>query len=158
AGVLNEIKVKEGETVPVNSVVAVIGEAAGEPVAPTQAAPTPAAVKPSAPPPPPKRPEVTATPPPPVAKPQGGVAKTPVGPPEVAPPPAALAARPWSAEEARQLRLSPLVRRIAREHHVDVRNIRGSGTGGRVTKADILSYIEAGLPVSAPQGGASTGQ
>ena len=57
-------------------------------------------------------------------------------------------AKSWSAAEAREMRLSPLVRKIAKEHHVDVRNIAGSGAGGRVTKHDILSYIEAGSPVS----------
>ena len=45
---------------------------------------------------------------------------------------------------------SPVVRKIAREHHVDVRNIAGSGDGGRVTKNDILAYIEAGAPARAP--------
>ena len=61
------------------------------------------------------------------------------------------------------MRLSPLVRKIAKEHHVDVRNIAGSGGGGRVTKHDILGYIEAGSPVFAPpafapQGGATARQ
>ena len=51
--------------------------------------------------------------------------------------------------EARELRLSPVVRKIAREHRVDVRNIAGSGAGGRVTKSDILAYIDAGAPPSA---------
>jgi 2-oxoglutarate dehydrogenase E2 component (dihydrolipoamide succinyltransferase) len=45
--------------------------------------------------------------------------------------------------------LSPVVRKIAREHHVDVRNIAGSGEGGRVTKSDILAYIDAGSPAPA---------
>jgi pyruvate dehydrogenase E2 component (dihydrolipoyllysine-residue acetyltransferase) len=58
-------------------------------------------------------------------------------------------ARPWSAAEARELRLSPVVRKIAREYHIDVRNIAGSGEGGRVTKSDILAYIDAGAPASA---------
>jgi len=58
------------------------------------------------------------------------------------------------------LRLSPVVRKIAREHHVDVRNIAGSGEGGRVTKSDIQAYLEAGAPAFAPQApaGASAGQ
>jgi 2-oxoglutarate dehydrogenase E2 component (dihydrolipoamide succinyltransferase) len=43
--------------------------------------------------------------------------------------------------------LSPVVRKIAREHQVDVRNIAGSGAGGRVTKSDILAYLDAGAPV-----------
>jgi pyruvate dehydrogenase E2 component (dihydrolipoyllysine-residue acetyltransferase) len=51
--------------------------------------------------------------------------------------------------------MSPLVRKIAREHHIDVRNIAGSGSGGRVTKADILGYLDAGAPVSAPTAGTS---
>ena len=51
--------------------------------------------------------------------------------------------------------MSPLVRKIAREHHIDVRNIAGSGSGGRVTKADILGYLDAGAPVSAPTVGTS---
>jgi 2-oxoglutarate dehydrogenase E2 component (dihydrolipoamide succinyltransferase) len=42
------------------------------------------------------------------------------------------------------------VRKIAREHHIDVRNIAGSGGGGRVTKNDILAYIDAGAPAFAP--------
>jgi 2-oxoglutarate dehydrogenase E2 component (dihydrolipoamide succinyltransferase) len=40
------------------------------------------------------------------------------------------------------------VRKIAKEHHIDVRNIAGSGAGGRVTKSDILGYIDAGAPVN----------
>ena len=47
--------------------------------------------------------------------------------------------------------MSPVVRKIAREHHIDVRNIAGSGGNGRVTKSDILAYIDAGAPASAPQ-------
>jgi 2-oxoglutarate dehydrogenase E2 component (dihydrolipoamide succinyltransferase) len=52
------------------------------------------------------------------------------------------------------------VRKIAREHHVDVRNIAGSGEGGRVTKSDILAYIDAGSPATAmpAAAGATTGQ
>ncbi|RPI50483.1 MAG: 2-oxo acid dehydrogenase subunit E2, partial [Acidobacteria bacterium] len=65
-----------------------------------------------------------------------------------------------SAAEARSLRLSPVVRKIARDHHIDVRNIMGSGAGGRVTKEDILAYIDAGAPTVAPQdtGGAMARQ
>ena len=52
--------------------------------------------------------------------------------------------------------MSPVVRKIAREHHIDVRNIAGSGEGGRVTKNDILAYIDAGAPASAPQAAADS--
>src|SRR5262245_33452551 len=160
AGVLNEIKVKEGETVPVNSVVAVIGESAAATSAPPSA---PASAQPSAPPP-----RKETAPPAPVAKSAAAappVDQVPIAAKPPAPIPRASAAaapteqapvlaRPWSAAEARQLRLSPLVRKIAREHRIDVRNISGSGAGGRVTKADSLSYLEAGAPTLAPQGGA----
>jgi 2-oxoglutarate dehydrogenase E2 component (dihydrolipoamide succinyltransferase) len=163
AGVLSEIKVKEGETVAVNSVVAVIGESASAPagasaVAPASApgasasAPAGATADRSA--------AKSAAPPAPLA-PSSRVA--PVAPPAPAFAPAGAAAgkpglaKPWSAAEARELRLSPLVRKIAREHHVDVRNIAGSGAAGRVTKADILGYLEAGAPAFAPAG-ATAGQ
>jgi pyruvate dehydrogenase E2 component (dihydrolipoamide acetyltransferase) len=138
AGVLSEIKVKEGETVPVNSVVAVIGEAGGATTAPpseAKTAPAPAVAKPTA-----------ATAPAPLSRPAPA---TPVGTAAPAAPsaPAPGLSKPWSSAEARGLRLSPLVRKIAKDHHVDVRNIAGSGAGGRVTKSDILGYIEAGAPV-----------
>ena len=48
--------------------------------------------------------------------------------------------------------MSPVVRKIAREHRIDVRSIAGSGAGGRVTKNDILSYLEAGAPVTPTAG------
>src|ERR1700730_1522012 len=163
AGVLSEIQVKEGETVPVNSVVAVIGEGSGARAAAPPPAPSAAAAK-SAPAPvaaksaPAETPAPKEVPPPanavPAPAPPTTPAPVPGAPaptPKPAPPPSAGApslAKPWSAAEARELRLSPLVRKIAREHHVDVRNIAGSGAGGRVTKADILGYVEAGAPVS----------
>jgi pyruvate dehydrogenase E2 component (dihydrolipoamide acetyltransferase) len=131
AGRLAEIKVKEGETVPVNSVVAVIG-AAGEAVA---AAPTPA---PAAAPAPqtPESPEPT-------------LPEAAVGQPESAPVQTAPAA---SSTDAHRQRSSPLVRRIAREHNVDIGRIQGTGINGRVTKNDILGFIEAGgtAPAQAP--------
>jgi pyruvate dehydrogenase E2 component (dihydrolipoamide acetyltransferase) len=158
AGVVSEIKVKEGETVPVNSVVAVIGEqgaAATAPAAASVAPPAPPAAKPAAapaqpPPPSPRQPETAAV----RSSPGPSIGSAPQPPA----PDSGKPARPWSAAEARELRLSPLVRKIAREHHVDVRNIAGSGVGGRVTKDDILSYIEAGAPGAsafAPPSGAT---
>jgi 2-oxoglutarate dehydrogenase E2 component (dihydrolipoamide succinyltransferase) len=127
AGVLTEIKVKEGETVPVNSVVAVIGSADG---APREAAPAQA-----------------PAPAPPSEMPQGAV-----GQPEAAPAVAAVAQRaeatpssaPASVEDLRRQKSSPLVRKIAREHNVDIRQINGTGVSGRVTKSDILGFIETG--------------
>ena len=132
AGVLAEIRAGEGETVPVDSIVAVIAESgaivspapAGVPAAAQR---PPAAPAPVAPPPVPPRP----TPAPPAA---------PSAPPAVpaSPPPSA---EP-SGEELRRHRTSPVVRRIAREHDIDIAQLQGSGVGGRVTKQDILGFIE----------------
>jgi pyruvate dehydrogenase E2 component (dihydrolipoamide acetyltransferase) len=127
AGIVSEIRVNEGETVPVNSVVAVIG-AAGETVAAAPAAQTPPA---------PARGEAPA----PSPQADGGTAPTPrPAPPAAA---AAPAAQPGSAssEEVIRQRSSPLVRKIAKEHNVDILQLQGSGIAGRVTKDDILGYI-----------------
>ena len=153
AGTLLEIKVKEGETVPVNSVVATIG-AAGE------SAVAPAAGKAEA---------VAATPPPSgtsqphTSQPDGAAptASAPAAPATVTAPtpgpadapkttgsPAIdVAPAPATKVEIRQ-KSSPLVRKIAEEHGVDITHIAGSGIGGRVTKADILGFIEKGAPTA----------
>ena len=104
AGVLMDIAVKEGETVPVNSVVATIG-AAGEKLAAAPAAPA--------------------------------------APAAVAAPAAPDAPDALETSDDRQ-KSSPLVRRIAKEHNLDIGRIQGSGIGGRVTKQDILTFIESG--------------
>ncbi len=118
AGVLVAIAVKEGETVPVNSVVATIG-VAGEQVA-AQAPVTAVAAAPVA-----AAPPSTAAPVPVPAGAGGPVA----------------AAAP---EDGERQKSSPLVRRIAKEHNVDIGRIHGTGLGGRVTKQDILGFIEKG--------------
>lgn len=112
SGVLQEIKVAEGNTVQVNTVVGVIG-AEGE------AAATPAA-KPSSTT---AAPEKKAAPPPPAPA-----------------PPAASA--PAQEEEDEDVRSSPLVRKLAREHNVNLGQVQGTGTGGRITKQDILDFVE----------------
>jgi pyruvate dehydrogenase E2 component (dihydrolipoamide acetyltransferase) len=131
AGVVSEIRVKEGETVPVNSVVAVIGSGVAAPV-PAKAA------EPSAPPPPPPhyhdRDEPAAAPPAAPAR----AAASPARPEPVEGRPAANG----STEDAIRERSSPLVRKIAKEHNVDIAQIRGTGIAGRVTKDDILGYID----------------
>jgi 2-oxoglutarate dehydrogenase E2 component (dihydrolipoamide succinyltransferase) len=147
AGVLSEIKVKEGETVPVNSVVAVIGGAGDVSASAADAAAAgPATASPS--------------------RGQSEVPEAAAGQPEAAPAVAAVAAGsdegPRSREELRRQKSSPLVRRIAKEHNVDIQQINGTGISGRVTKNDILGYIQGGgasaapsaRPVSAPAGGA----
>jgi 2-oxoglutarate dehydrogenase E2 component (dihydrolipoamide succinyltransferase) len=156
SGVLSEIKVAEGKTVAVQTVIAVIeteavaGAAAGP-------APQPAARAAEAPrsAPPPTKPAaavLAALPPPP-----------PPPPPAASVPAAAPAARRAdgggveTAEDRLRRRSTPLVRKIAAEHNVDIGRIPGSGIAGRVTKQDILSFIESGAatpPPSAPAAGA----
>jgi len=144
AGVLLEVRAKEGETVPVNAVVAVIGEAGSAVAAPPKPAaapaPAPAAAAPHAPAPvaaPTAVPAAAPAAPPAPAH----VARTPAAPP---------ASAALSGDELRRLKSSPLVRKIAGEHNVDIRQIAGSGLGGRVTKNDILAFIDQAGSGSVP--------
>lgn len=137
AGIVAEIRVQEGQTVPVNTVVAVIGSGA-EVVA---AAPTMPA--------PPPEPEV------PVGgmaagdkSAQGGPAQ-PSGPSFQARQPAA--APSGSIEDLIRRRSSPLVRKIAKERNVDLSLVQGTGIAGRVTKQDLLGYL-ASEPASVLRG------
>ncbi|HEX8069555.1 MAG TPA: 2-oxoglutarate dehydrogenase, E2 component, dihydrolipoamide succinyltransferase [Pyrinomonadaceae bacterium] len=172
AGTLLEIKFKEGETVEVNKVVAVIGDGDGQaaaPAQPQQAAPTPAS---------PAQPQAAAATQyqpggwmqeggqPPATAAQAAVAPQPPPPPPAAQQSApaqgqaragasgtnATAAAPAAApsvEELRRTKSSPLVRNIAREHGIDISQLEGTGASGRVTKNDILSYIESGAQPAA---------
>lgn len=127
AGVLKEIKVGEGQTVPIQTVVAVI-DAAGSAAA---AAPAPAPTKKEeAPAKPAEEKKAAATPPPP---------PPPAAPAKAAPAPAA----PRAAEE--EIRSSPLVRRLAKEHGIDLVQVPGTGAGGRISKKDIQAAIESGV-------------
>jgi 2-oxoglutarate dehydrogenase E2 component (dihydrolipoamide succinyltransferase) len=127
SGILQEIKVAEGNTVQVNTIVGIIGEANGAPAA----APAPAKSSPS-----------VASPAPPPAK-----AEAP------APPAATPAAASRDAEEDdSDVRSSPLVRKLARENNVDLARVSGTGTGGRVTKQDVLDFVDrrVAAPAAAP--------
>ncbi len=140
AGVLTEIKVREGETVAVNSVVAVIG-GVGE-----QAADLPPGGGSQ---------EVSDST---AAKPSEDMPESAVGQREASPAAVAVAAAPGqTVDDLRRQKSSPLVRRIAREHNVDIRQINGSGISGRVTKHDILDYIETGPKPAGPFDGAHGG-
>jgi pyruvate dehydrogenase E2 component (dihydrolipoyllysine-residue acetyltransferase) len=130
AGVLLDVKVKEGETVAVNSVVAIIG-AADEARSAAQPEAKPAAPAKNEPAP------VSAG-----TAPADALPEAAVGQPE---------SGPQSVEDLRRQKSSPLVRRIAREHNVDIRLIKGTGVSGRVTKTDILGFIESGGPALAAQ-------
>ena len=139
AGVLLEIIVAEGTTVPINTVVAKIGEA-GEATASAPAAeapaPAPAAAAAPAPTPAPAAPPAPA--PAPVATPAAPHFTVPPQPGE-------------SKEELQKRRSSPVVRNIAEEKGVDLSQVPGTGISGRVTKADIVAFVEkGGAPAAAP--------
>jgi pyruvate dehydrogenase E2 component (dihydrolipoamide acetyltransferase) len=120
-GVLAAINVEEGGTATVNSVVAVIALVGDDAAAAASSATPDAAVAPA-----PHEPSVAASPRPQVSR--SGTGLTP--------------------DEVHRQKSSPLVRKIAREHGVDLTQIAGSGLGGRVTKTDIHRFIE-GAPADA---------
>ncbi|MEO8295854.1 MAG: dihydrolipoamide acetyltransferase family protein [Gemmatimonadota bacterium] len=136
AGTLAEILVQEGQTVAVQTVVARIETekgAAASATAPT--APAPAAAAPAS----------TATPPPAVRPAQTAPASAPAAPPP-AQAPGATSSSPRSdesAEERLRRRSTPLVRKMAAEHNLDIAGIPGTGFAGRVTKNDVLGYLES---------------
>jgi pyruvate dehydrogenase E2 component (dihydrolipoamide acetyltransferase) len=120
SGILQDIKVVEGNTVQVNTVVGTIA-GDGEAVS----APTPS----------------KASPPP--------VTTQAVAPPSHSPVEAQSIAEPGS-EEDEHARSSPLVRKIAREHNVNLSQVSGTGMGGRITKQDIMAFLEKPETASAP--------
>lgn len=147
AGTLTEVRFKEGDTVEVNTVVAVLDGGQGavktETPAPEVEAPAPA-------PPPPQQ---AAPPPPPPPPPAPPVQARPTPPPPAPPAAEKRDGSAATAEELRRTKSSPLVRKIAQEHGVDISQLEGTGLSGRVTKNDILSYIESGTaaaPSKAP--------
>lgn len=168
AGVLTEIRHKEGETVEVNSVVAVLdgnGAGAAAPSAPAEAkkeepkSEVPAAAAPQAGQ---AKAEVAAADATSAETPAvQGKAEQPKREPTPSPAKpaegsAAIARAPSkgngaTAEELRRTKSSPLVRRIAQEHGVDIAKLEGTGLSGRVTKNDILSFIESGAPAALTQ-------
>jgi pyruvate dehydrogenase E2 component (dihydrolipoamide acetyltransferase) len=136
AGVLKEIKVGEGQTVPVQTVVAVIDAVGLSAAAAPSPAPSPA---------------------------KGEAPKAATPPSSARPAAAAPAAQPAAAGgNGQKVRSSPLVRRIAREHKIDLTQVPGTGAGGRVSKRDILAAVEGGAaaprasaPMGAPAGAAT---
>ena len=128
SGTLTEIRVAEGDTVPVGTVIAVVGAAGAAPAptsapAPVAAAPAPVAVAPT-----------------PVVAPAPAPAPAPVvvAP---APAPAPTVAAPAPVATSNKL-LSPVVRRLVAEHGIDVNALVGSGPGGRITREDVLDHID----------------
>ena len=137
AGVLTEIRVPEGDTVAVGTVIAVVGAAgsAPAPAAAPAAAPAPAPVAAPAPPPAP----VSTPAPVPAAAPVVS-APSPVIPP--------LPAAPAASTEG--LVLSPVVRKIIAENGLNAASIRGTGPGGRITREDALAAIGSAPAAATP--------
>ena len=176
AGVVTKIIVGDGQTVNVGTPLAEISTdevsaAAPEaPVAEAPAAEATAADAPAAavaPSPPAEAPAAEVAPSPPAEAPAATVAETPALPPPAAEKPAeemrtpaqeapASAPPPGAAEKAppqpttdASTRMTPAVRRLVREHEIDVAQLRGSGAGGRVTRDDVLAFIERGAAAPA---------
>jgi pyruvate dehydrogenase E2 component (dihydrolipoamide acetyltransferase) len=154
-GYLTNTLVEEGATVPIGTPVATIGSQDEVGKAPAAAAPAPAAAEAPAP----SAPEAaTAT-----AEPAEPTASAPA--PTYGAQPAAVAERAEAAPAAperadgERMRASPLVKRLAEEHGIDLSQVAGSGPGGRIIKADIADYVSgkkqapqaAAAPAAAPQ-------
>lgn len=141
SGVLLEILVGEGKTVEVGTVVARLEtDAAVAAAAPPAAAPAPAAASPA-----------TATPA--TATPAAATSSASPAPAPAAP--AAPSAPAGSLEERLRTRSSPLVRKMAQEHGVDISQLSGSGIAGRVTRRDLEAHLASGAP-AAPASAASS--
>src|SRR6185437_14915789 len=128
SGVLQDIKVAEGATVQVNTVVGTIS-ADGESVAAKPAAAPPA-----------KKESAPSKAPAPISEPKADVPSAPTQ---------AVQAQA-SHEEDDHARSSPLVRKIAREHNINLAQVPGTGLGGRITKQDITAFLEGAPAPAAP--------
>ena len=177
AGTLSKILFNEGDTVEVNKVVAVIGEgdsdaAAEAPKQEAAAAAAPASQAAVSAPPPPQPPAATQQTSAPPAPEQRATTTPAPAPQQQQPAPSSgdssvneVSGQPAdgphgerTAEELRRTRSSPLVRKIAAEHNIDISRLEGTGASGRVTKNDILSYIESGSALSPQQAAQQSAQ
>ena len=140
AGVLKEIKIPEGQTVPIQTVVAVIDGAGGAAASASAPAAAPAA-KPAAAPAPSAMPAPAAKPAP---APASARASAPAAASSAVP-----QANGAAASTTERVHSSPLVRRLAKEHNIDLTTLEGTGAGGRITKEDIEAAI-AGQSAAAP--------
>ena len=125
AGTLEEMIVQEGETVEINTVLARIGDGSGVGQAQPQEAGTTG---------------------------EGSQASTPAASaavtaaeavPEPSTPPATPEPTPPPADDGGGVRSSPLVRRLAKEHGIDLGQVKGTGQGGRISKQDVEAFLEA---------------
>jgi 2-oxoglutarate dehydrogenase E2 component (dihydrolipoamide succinyltransferase) len=156
SGTLSEIRAQEGDTVPVGTVIAVVGEAEGAPAAAeapeapqAEAQPEAAVPAEAEPQPQPPAPAAEAEPQPQPAAPAAEPAPPPAAPAAAQPaaPAAPVAAEPAvdasGADEPTDNRLlSPVVRRLVAEHNINVDQLKGTGPGGRITRDDVLDFID----------------
>src|SRR5881296_2461506 len=163
AGTLKEVKVEEGQTVPIGTLLAIFdtadGEAAAQPSAAAAAPAAPAAPAPAAPAAPPQAAPRASAPqsnapsvPPPGQQSQRSSAPTPEAPPQPEPraaPPQPSSARPAPAAatataerpDLSDIRATPAVRKLASEQGIDISQIEGTGLGGRVSRKDVEDFI-----------------
>jgi 2-oxoglutarate dehydrogenase E2 component (dihydrolipoamide succinyltransferase) len=143
SGVLTEIRVAEGDTVAVGTVIAVVGDAASAPAAIAVPAPAPAASEP------------TAAPAAPVAASEPTAAASTLASSNVSASPSAPAA---TAPVGDNVVLSPVVRKLIAENNLNASTISGTGPGGRITRDDVLAVIARGgaVPVSSAPAAAAT--
>ncbi|MGC7151947.1 2-oxoglutarate dehydrogenase, E2 component, dihydrolipoamide succinyltransferase [Paenarthrobacter ureafaciens] len=146
AGTLQEIRVSEDETAEVGSVLAVIGSGAAAPAAaPAPAAETPAATEaPAAP--------AAEEAPAPAESPAPEAPAAPAAPAQEAAPAASApaAAQSESGSSSESGYVTPLVRKLANQHGVDIASVSGTGVGGRIRKQDVLAAAEAKQAAAAP--------
>jgi pyruvate dehydrogenase E2 component (dihydrolipoamide acetyltransferase) len=148
AGVLTEIRVAEGDTVAVGTVIAVVGDASS---APAPAAAAPAAVAPASVAETLASSQVSAPEPAPAAPAAAAPAAAPAAPVAAAPAPVAPAASAPAAPGSSVV-LSPVVRKLIAENGLDVSRIQGTGPGGRITRDDVVAAIgrQGAAPAAAP--------
>ncbi len=132
SGVLTEIRVAEGDTVPVGTVIAVVGDASSAPAPAASAAVVPSTLASS---------NVSAPPPP-----SASVATEATPAPAPAPTPTPV---PAATSSEGSTVLSPVVRKLIAENNLNAATITGTGPGGRITRDDVLAAISRGGATSA---------
>ncbi len=158
AGTLKEVKVDEGQTVPIGTLLALFDTADGE-----TAAASPVASQPTAAPsrPPSALPQANDSPASASFRPSAPTPSAPSQPPAAqrpAPPPPSMSPPPSSPPSARaerpdlsDVRATPAVRKLAAEHGIDISRIEGTGLGGRVSKKDVEDFIASAQAAPAAQ-------
>ncbi len=131
AGVLTEIRVAEGDTVPVGTIIAVVGDSSAAPAAPAVSAPAAPASAPA---------PVASTP---------AVASSTLASSNVSEAPPASAPVPTASSDGSSTVLSPVVRKLIAENNLNAASITGTGPGGRITRDDVLVAISRGGATSA---------